>query len=145
MREDICNLCLTKNFGTKNKDLTNQHIKTNYDVTKGGMVQWANKYMERLSSPLITKELISTVWYNYTAIRMAKIKKKLKISILENVDQREPSHTVGGSVSEHNALENNLTLSTKSEQMCIHWFSDFIPRYSRVNTWAPKEMPRKSL
>lgn len=48
---------------------------------------------------------------------MAKIKKKLKISILENVEQREPSHTVDGSVSEHDALENN---STKSEQMCIH-------------------------
>ena len=57
--------------------------------------------MKRCSTLLIVREMQSklTVRYQLTPVRMAIMKISINNKAGENVDKKEPSHTVGGEVN----------------------------------------------
>lgn len=120
-----------KNFCTDIwRSPTNAYIKADDYFTE----EWSKWPINIWECPQVGvfKESITTsssVWLQFN--------KKLKMPILEIVEQKGPSHAVGGNVNLYNTSENYLTLPTKIH---ILLFSSFIPRCTYANMWAPKEM-----
>ena len=71
--------------------------------------------MKRCSTLLIVREMQSklTVRYQLTQIRMAIMKISINNKAGENVDKKEPSHTVGGEVNWYSTMDNSMDFFKK--------------------------------
>ena len=71
--------------------------------------------MKRCSTLLIVREMQSklTVRYQLTQIRMAIMKISINNKAGENVDKKEPSHTVGGEVNWYSTMDNSMDFLKK--------------------------------
>ena len=76
----------------------------------------ARRYMKRCSTTLIIREtqIETTMRYHLTPVRMAIINKSKKKKMLEGVEKREPSCTVGGNVNWYNRYGKQYETSAEN-------------------------------